>query len=123
MACGVAVYRGYAYNYYGCQTGFAATAFPNPASQQITIEQSPTVTTTSDVLDESQSLQLINANQTEIAPNSDVFLFDKFGSQIFSSKAQTKKTILDVSNIPNGIYVLKIVAGSNVYTRQIVISK
>lgn len=98
------------------------TASPNPASQDLIIEQTELKIEPTDIDSEEEALAVIEAHQKLKKVNGfEISVFDDFGQQVFYEFIKNKKTELDLRKYPKGIYILKISDGLNVNTHRIVV--
>jgi hypothetical protein len=105
-ACG-AGYAGLYYFSKGCWY-FMVSAYPNPASSELTIE--------------TLSIKEKDNSKLEIVP-SEVLLLDKSSSKLIQ-EYPTKSTVkLDIQDIPKGAYILQIKLGDKVVKKHILIDK
>ncbi|MBC7864880.1 MAG: T9SS type A sorting domain-containing protein [Bacteroidia bacterium] len=59
--------------------------------------------------------------ETNSADVKDVFVYDMLGNIVFSqSKTATQLLTVDVSNLPNGIYLVKVMCGDKIQTKKII---
>lgn len=122
--CGVTVYNGVAYNYYGCSSGYYSySAFPNPAKEELTIEKSDIPVDVGNVLNSKEALEVINSSQTKSIGNFEGYLYDKFGQKLLAFRSDGQQAALSLARIPAGIYLLKIQDGARSITNRIIIDK
>lgn len=120
-ACGTAVYRGYAYNTY-CGGGFAFSAYPNPADNQLTVERNVLEEEPYSPMTDQEALDYISARQNKLA-TFDAELYDKFSHLIQKGKSTDGKLDFNLKELPKGLYFLRVTDGKNMITKQIVIEK
>jgi hypothetical protein len=70
--------------------------YPNPAADNITIESNI---------------------------GSAIVIFDAIGNQVFAANATNTKTEIELSNLANGIYFVKVISNNNEATQKLIISK
>lgn len=120
-ACGTSVYRGYAYNTYGCGGGFAFSAYPNPTDNQLTVEKTSLEARPSGAMTDQEAIDYISASQIGLSETFDVELYDKYSQLLKKGKASAGKLAMDLKQMPRGLYFLRITDGKNVITKQIMI--
>jgi hypothetical protein len=122
--CGIAVFRGYAYNYYGCG-GFMVASYPNPASSQLTIEKLPTNVEQQTFTDEEAIAFINNHKQTQSVASSwiEYALYDKMGQKILYARSREERIELDLQRVSKGIYILTINDGTTTTTKRISVEK
>jgi serine protease len=103
----------------GCKTGTANfLIFPNPATNQLSIDIGPS----SSIADD-----LNTANESEIkvdqSTDFEAKLFSPLSQLVKSGSSQNGTIVFNVADLQNGIYYLHIVAGSQIFRKQVMISK
>ncbi len=120
-ACGTALYRGYAYNYYGC--GSMYTVYPNPATERLIVEMDSSSINPENI-SEQAALSLIQNQPQNNENDIEYVLHNWFGIKVLSIKSKALRTEIDISRLPEGIYHLSIINGvEKIHTQHIVISK
>jgi hypothetical protein len=122
--CGVAVYRGYAYNPNGCG-GYMYSFYPNPASDVLTVEKVEASKEAEQNLTGEEALEYINASSNKSTRDAkfEIALYDQSGAKRSSVLSSNSKINLDVMNLKAGSYVLKIFDGSRTITKHIEVKK
>lgn len=102
--CGVAINRGYAYNYYGC--GYGYTIYSNPVAQDknLTVEEKKIDGTVK--LQNNEFLELIDNNQKSISYK----IINKNGKE-FKSGYLNEKSTLNLGDLNSGQYFILIRKG------------
>jgi hypothetical protein len=91
-------------------------AYPNPATSSLTVESTESNLT---ILDS-------EITESEYTPTSNQFtakLFDKNNSELRNGESKNGKITFDVNDLQNGFYILHIIKGQELITRQILINK
>lgn len=101
-ACGIATYRGYVYNNYGC--GYRISYSPNPANETMTLK--PTKSENEKASGEAYSYKV----------------YDKQGNVIRQGKSNAQyEAVIDTRNIPSDNYFLHIIYPKETIKEQIII--
>lgn len=102
-SCGIAVYRNYVYNSYGC--GYRLAYSPNPANESMTIKPMASA-----------------ENEKMTSEPYNFRLYDKQGNILRQGKSNSKyEAVIDTRNIPSDNYFLHIIYPKETIKNQIVI--
>ncbi|MFC3809378.1 M43 family zinc metalloprotease [Lacihabitans lacunae] len=105
------------FNCYNYSRSFSLTAFPNPASTDLSISAD-------EVISEQEALDLIKTQQlliTDDIKKVDLSLYGKNGLIALKGKFTDKKVKFDVQKVPNGTYFLHVGDDANKVIKQIII--
>lgn len=102
-ACGITIFRGYAYN--TNPSGYQANVYPNPAANQITVETSN------------------NSEEVDLGTDlTEVTLYNNSNEKVYSMLTAEPKLEIPVSGLPPGPYIIRIVQhGREAEVKQILI--
>jgi hypothetical protein len=121
-ACGLSIYRGYAYNTYCSGTGSSSfssesvTAYPNPSDNSMTIVNN-NISTGQNVASGAANTSMLTAQKYSVT------LFDNKSRVLVSSQNKNGDAAITIStsNIPNGIYFLHIKQGSTTIKKEVIV--
>ncbi|MDR1895619.1 MAG: M4 family metallopeptidase [Prevotellaceae bacterium] len=111
-ACGYSPYVSRIINVeenWGGYSYLAASAYPNPVSDILNIEIEENTAVISDTVSSGRAISGAVAKTSVF----DVSLYTILGSRVRRTTVQSGKTTIDVSGLPNGVYILNISDGVN----------
>ena len=116
---GVTVFPGYSCGGFLTTGGF--TIYPNPADEQLTIEQTENTPSNTQIVAVAEQLTTTNAFAKTATPAFRVELLNSQQVVVAKGTAQNERVSLDTKSLPPGVYFLQIYRDNAVLQEQIVI--
>lgn len=118
-SCGASPYSGITVYPY-CYGSYSFAVSPNPANEQIAVEQ---VFEQDTIYSEKQQPDIASLEEAPLQEDFSIKLFDKNQKEVSSAKAKKRNAVIDTRKLPAGIYYLNIFYNEEVLQKQIIIEK